>query len=163
MGRKKTNAGVESSSGRKVVARNKIARVRYDIEKVVEVGVALVGTEVKSLRAGTANLRDAYADIRNGEVFLENCHIAPYAFGNISNHAPLRPQKLLLHKKEIKKLVGKVAERGYTLIPLEIYFVRGKAKVALGLGKGKRFFDRREEIRRRDIDRETERERRRYR
>ena len=150
--------------GRKVVARNKFARSLYQVEQVFEVGMALVGTEVKSLRAGTANLRDSFAEIRNGEVFLQNAHFAPYAFGNRANHDPTRPRKLLLHKREIKKLIGKVEQRGYTLIPLEIYFVRGKAKVSLALGKGKKTIDRREDIKRREMKREMDREiRRRYR
>jgi len=145
--------------GRKVVARNKVARARYEIENVIETGIELRGTEVKSIRSGGANLRDSYADVRNGEVFLENCHIAPYSFSNRFNHDPLRTRKLLLHRREINKLIGKVAEKGYTLVPLEIYFTpRGKAKVSLGVGKGKKLFDRRETIRRRDINRDMQRE-----
>ena len=141
-----------------MVARNKAARARYEIENVIESGIELRGTEVKSIRSGGANLRDSYADVRNGEVFLENCHIAPYSFSNRFNHDPLRPRKLLLHRREINKLIGKVAEKGYTLVPLEIYFTRGKAKVSLGVGKGKKLFDRRETIRRRDINRDMQRE-----
>jgi len=163
MSRRDSNTGDKTGSGKKVVARNKIARYRFEIDNVIEAGMALIGTEVKSLRAGGATMRDSYATIRGGEVFLEHCHIAPYAFGNRANHEPMRSRKLLLQKKEIKKLIGKVAERGYTLVPLEIYFVRGKAKVTLGVGKGKKTADRREEIRRRDMDRDMEREKRRYR
>ena len=141
-----------------MVARNRPARARYEIEDVIEAGMMLLGTEIKSIRGGGANLRDSYAGVRDAEIFLENCHIAPYAFGNRSNHDPLRSRKLLLHRREINKLIGKVAERGYTLVPLEIYIQRGKAKVSLGVGKGKKTFDRREEIRRRDIDRDMQRE-----
>ncbi len=144
--------------GRKVVARNRAARARYEIESVIEAGMMLLGTEIKSVRGGGANLRDSYADVRDTEIFLENCHIAPYAFGNRSNHDPLRSRKLLLHKREINKLIGKVAEKGYTLVPLEIYLMRGKAKVSLGVGKGKKTFDRREEIKRRDLNLEMQRE-----
>ena len=147
-----------ADQGRKVVASNRPARARYEIEDVIEAGMMLLGTEIKSIRGGGANLRDSYADVRNAEIFLENCHIAPYAFGNRSNHDPLRSRKLLLRRREINKLIGKVAEKGYTLVPLEIYIQRGKAKVSLGVGKGKKTFDRREEIRRRDINREMQRE-----
>ena len=147
--------------GRKVVARNKFARSSYEIEETFEAGMALVGTEVKSLRAGSANLRDSFADVRNGEVFLENAHIAPYAFGNRANHNPLRSRKLLLHKREIKKLIGKVTQRGFSLVPLEIYFVKnGKAKVSLALGRGKKTYDRREDIKKREMQREMDREKR---
>jgi len=143
-----------------VVARNKQARHRFDIEEVTEAGMVLTGTEVKSLRGGQASLRDAYATVRNGEVFLENCHIAPYSHANFANHDPYRPRKLLLRGREIKRLIGKVTEKGYTLVPLEIYFNdRSLAKVSLGLGKGKKVHDRREEIKRRDLDREMQRER----
>lgn len=140
----------KNDEGHKVVARNKFAKALYEIEEVFEAGIVLVGTEVKSLRAGNANLRDSYADIRNGEIILQNAHIAPYAFGNRANHDPLRPRKLLLHKREIKKLIGKVEQRGYTLVPLEIYFKNGKAKVALALAKGKKTVDRRESIKRKE-------------
>lgn len=163
MSKSKKSSGKDSDPSRKVVARNKIARHRYEFEDYYEAGMALVGTEVKSLRNGGAALRDSYADVKSGEVFLENCHIAPYSFGNRANHDPLRSRKLLMHKREIKKLIGKIAERGYALVPVEIYFTGGKAKVKLGLGKGKKTLDRREEIKKRDMERDMERERRRYR
>lgn len=146
-----------TDEGRKVVARNKFARSLYDIEESFEAGMALWGTEVKSLRAGSASLRDSFADVRHEEVFLENAHFAPYAFGNRANHDPLRSRKLLLHKREIKKLIGKVTQRGYTLVPLEIYFVNGKAKISIALGKGKRTIDRREDIKKREMQREMDR------
>lgn len=148
---------INKEENRKVVARNKFAKALYDIEEVFETGIALLGTEVKSLRAGNANLRDSYADIRNGEIFLQNAHIAPYAFGNRVNHDPLRQRKLLLHKREIKKLIGKIEQRGYTLVPLEVYFKNGKAKVALALAKGKKTVDKRESIKRKEQQIEMER------
>lgn len=144
--------------GRKIVARNKRAHALYDIERSFEAGMVLQGTEVKSLRAGNANLRDSYAAIQNGEVFLHNAHFSPYAYGNRANHDPQRPRKLLLKKSEIKKLIGKVQIRGYSLIPLDLYFnKRGKAKLTLALAKGKRPIDRREDIKRKDMDRDMER------
>ncbi len=162
MARKKKKKASGEADGRKVVARNKRARHRFDIEEVMEAGIVLAGTEVKSLREGQAGLREAYADIKDGEVYLENCHIAPYSHATYANHDPYRPRKLLLHGQQIKRLIGKVAEKGYSLVPLEIYFSRGLAKVSLGLGKGKKVVDRREEIKRRDLDREMQREKSRY-
>lgn len=120
--------------------------------------MALCGTEVKSLREGKANLKDSYAKIRAGEVFLVNAHISPYSHGNVQNHEPLRERKLLLHKAEIKRLTGKTEEKGLTLIPLKVYFERGRAKVELALARGKREYDKRETIKRRDLQREIERE-----
>ncbi len=138
----------------KTVVTNRKARHLYDILETLEAGIVLQGTEVKSLRAGKANLGDAYARIKNGEVWLEDMHISPYEHGNVYNHDPLRPRKLLLHKREIKRLMGKVQEKGLTLIPLRVYFKRGKAKVELALAKGKKIYDRREAIKRRDQERE---------
>lgn len=162
MGKAKSGSKDKYGDGRKVVARNKTARYKYDIEDVYEAGVALAGTEVKSLRGGQADLRDSYADIRNGEVFLENCHIAPYFFGNRANHITMRSRKLLLHRSEIKKLVVRVNEKGFTLVPLEIYFKNGKAKIAVGVAKGKKTYDRREDIRKKDVARDMEREQSNY-
>lgn len=142
----------------KVVAENRKARHDYFIEETYEAGIALVGTEVKSLRAGKANLRDSYAEVINGEVFLQNMHISPYEKGNRFNHDPKRPRKLLLHKREIRRLLGGTTQRGYTLIPLRIYFKRGKAKVELALARGKKLYDKRESIARRDAEREIARE-----
>ena len=144
--------------GKKVVASNKYARSLYELEESFEAGIALFGTEVKSLRDGQANLRDSFADVRGGEVWLENAHIAPYAFGNRANHISLRSRKLLLHKAEIKKLIGKVSQRGYTIVPLEIYFKNGKAKVLVALGKGKRTVDRRQDVMEREAKRDMDRE-----
>lgn len=142
---------------KKVVAQNRKAHRDYWIEETYEAGIALKGSEVKALREGRVSLKDGYAQIENGEVFLLNVHISPYAHGNYFNHDPLRPRKLLLHKREIKRLIGKVQQRGYTLIPLSIYFTRGKAKVELALAKGKKLYDRREELKRKALEKEFER------
>ena len=142
----------------KVVVTNRKAYHDYFIEEKFEAGIVLQGTEVKSLRDGRVNLRDSYASVRNGEVFLYHCHISPYSHGNIMNHDPIRVRKLLLHKKEINKLLGKTLQKGLTLIPLRIYFSkRSQAKVELGLAKGKKLYDRRESIKTREAGREVER------
>ncbi|HZO20144.1 MAG TPA: SsrA-binding protein SmpB [Gemmatimonadaceae bacterium] len=140
------------------VARNKRARHDYHILETWEAGVVLSGTEVKSLRQGKANLTDAYATVRDGEVFLLNLHIAPYEQGNQFNHDPTRTRKLLLHKKEIRRLIGGVERQGLTLIPLELFFnARGKAKVTIGLAKGKKLHDKRADQRKREDEREMAR------
>lgn len=145
----------------KMVCQNRKARHDYFILDEYEAGIVLLGTEVKSLRLGRANLKDSHANIRNGEVFLDNLHIGVYPFTAHGNHDPLRPRKLLLHRDEIKRLTGKVKEKGQTLIPLRVYFKGGKAKVTLALAKGKRKYDKREAIRKRDEKRDIEREKRR--
>jgi len=142
---------------KKMVTENRKARHNYFIDDQLEAGMALLGTEVKSLRLGRAHLKDAYAKIKQGEVFVYQLHIGAYPFAHYGNHDPLRPRKLLLHKSEIKRLYGKVNEKGYSLIPLRIYFVNGKAKIILGLAKGKRKYDKREAIRKRDQKRELDR------
>jgi SsrA-binding protein len=142
----------------KVVATNRKAYHDYFIEEKFEAGIMLTGTEVKSLREGRANLQDSYASVKDGETFLYHCHISPYSHGNLMNHDPLRVRKLLLHKKEIHKLLGKTQQKGLTLVPLRIYFSeRGKAKVELGLAKGKKLHDRRDTIKSREASREVER------
>ncbi len=141
----------------KLVCTNRKATHDYYIEDKFEAGLALLGSEVKSLRAGRANLRDSYAAINEGEVFLHNCHISPYAEANQFNHEPRRTRKLLLHKKEIKKLLGKTTERGYTLVPLKLYFKEGKVKLQLALGKGKKLYDKRRSIKEREDKRDLER------
>ncbi len=141
----------------KLVAENRKARHNYFIEDTFEAGMVLTGTEVKSLRQGRANLKDSYARIKNGEVYVYQLHISPYPFAYYGNHDPLRPRKLLLHKYEIQKLYGKINEMGHSLIPLRIYFKSGKAKILLGLAKGKRKYDKRETIRRRDEQRDMDR------
>ena len=139
------------------IARNKRARFDYHILDTFEAGLVLKGTEVKSLREGKANISDAYGIIRDGEAFLLNLHISPYERGGYTNHEPDRTRKLLLHRKEIRRLIGAVEREGLTLIPLELYFKKGVAKVALALGKGKKLHDRRETERTRDADREIAR------
>jgi SsrA-binding protein len=142
----------------KAVATNRKAYHDYFIEEKFEAGIILQGTEVKSLRDGRVNLQDSYASVRDGEVFLHHCHISPYSHGNLMNHEPLRVRKLLLHKEEINKLLGKTQQKGLTLIPLRIYFSkRGHAKVELGLAKGKKLYDRRDSIKAREAGREVER------
>ncbi|MBW1746778.1 MAG: SsrA-binding protein SmpB [Deltaproteobacteria bacterium] len=143
---------------KKIITENRKARHNYFIEDIYEVGMVLVGTEVKSLRIGRVNLKDSYAKIKNGEVFVYQMHIGAYPFAQDNNHEPLRPRKLLLNKHEIKKLYGKVNEMGYSLIPLNIYFKKGKVKMTLALARGKRKYDKRETIRRRDQKRELDRE-----
>lgn len=143
----------------KTICTNKKAFHDYHIEDKYEAGIVLTGTEVKSLREGKANLKDSYAKIKNGEVYLINAHISPYSCGNIYNHEPKRDRKLLLHKREINRLIGKVNERGYTIVPLALYFnKRNIAKVELGIAKGKTLYDKRESIKRRDEKRLAERE-----
>ena len=139
------------------VATNRKAYHDYFIEETVEAGMALQGTEVKSLRSGLANLTDSYAIIKNNEIFLLNANISPYPQGNLANHEPLRTRKLLLHKEEIRKLTWKMTQKGFTLIPLKIYFVRGKAKVLIGLAKGKKVYDKRDTIKEKESKREVER------
>jgi SsrA-binding protein len=142
----------------KVVATNRKAFHDYFIEERYEAGIMLQGTEVKSLREGRVNLQDSYASVRGNEVFLHQCHISPYSHGNIMNHDPTRVRKLLLHKTEIHKLLGKTQQKGLTLIPLRLYFSkRGYAKVELGLAKGKKLYDRRETIKSREAGREVQR------
>ncbi len=139
------------------VTTNRKAYHDYFIEETIEAGMALLGTEVKSLRSGLANLTDSYVLIRHDEAFLFNATISPYPHGNIMNHEPLRTRKLLLHKEELRKLVVKIMQKGFTLIPLKIYFVRGKAKVLIGLAKGKKAYDKRETIKEKESKREVER------
>ncbi len=147
---------------KKIVAENRKARHNYFIEDKYEAGMVLLGTEVKALRHGSANLKDSYAKIVNGEVFVYQMHIGPYAFAYYGNHESLRRRKLLLHKDEIKKLYGKVNEKGYSLIPLRLYFKKGKVKMSLALARGKHSYDKRETIKRRDEKRELERTKKEY-
>jgi SsrA-binding protein len=141
----------------KVISVNRQAYHDYTVEQTVEAGIALVGTEIKSIRDGKVNLRGSYALIRNGEAWLENAHIAVYDFGNRFNHEPLRRRKLLLHRREIQQLEHKVATKGLTLIPLKLYLKGGHAKLELGLCRGKKLYDKREAIAERDVKREMER------
>jgi SsrA-binding protein len=139
------------------VAVNRRAYHDYFVDEKYECGIMLTGTEVKSLRAGRCNLRDGFVRIDGNEAWLENVHISPYAQGNLMNHDPLRPRKLLLHRKQIASLIGKVRQKGYTLIPLRVYFTRNHAKVEVGLGRGKREYDKRQSIAERDAKREIAR------
>ncbi|HHV45253.1 MAG TPA: SsrA-binding protein SmpB [Firmicutes bacterium] len=141
----------------KVITENRKARHDYHIEETYEAGIVLSGTEVKSLRLGRANLTDSYAGVENGEVFLYNCHISPYDHGNRFNHEPKRKRKLLLHRREINRLVGLTQQKGYTLVPLRMYFTRGLAKVELALARGKRSYDKREDLAKRDTQRQIAR------
>ncbi len=147
----------KAPAGQKIIAQNKTARLNYFIEDIYEAGIALVGTEVKALREGKANLKDSYALVKDGEVFVHEMHISPYTFGNRENHDPLRVRKLLLHKGEIKRLYGKSRERGLALIPLKLYFKSGKVKMEIGVGRGKKLYDKRESLRDKDDRREMER------
>lgn len=141
----------------KVVIRNRRARFNYHIEDTYEAGLVLVGTEVKSLREGKGNLQDAYAEVRNGEVWVNNFHISPYDKGNRFNHDPKRPKKLLLNRREINRLWGLTQQKGYTLVPLRVYFKRGRAKMELAVARGKKLYDKREDIAARDAQREMDR------
>jgi len=144
-----------SAPARKMIAENRKARHDFHIVERVEAGIALTGTEVKSLRDGGGNIRESYAQLRNGEVFLVGANIAPYRQGNLQNHEPVRDRKLLLHRREIHQLGVKVAQRGMTLVPLALYLTNGKVKLELGLARGKKAHDKRESIKRKDIERET--------
>jgi SsrA-binding protein len=154
---------VASDQGKKIIASNRRARHDYTIEDTVEAGLVLTGTEVKSLRAGRATLTDGYGQIADNEAWLYGVHIPEYTHGTWTNHEPRRTRKLLLHRKEIDRLASSVNERGLTLIPLSLYFSGGKVKVELGLARGKRAYDKRQELARRDAAREIERELRRRR
>ena len=157
-------AKAEKKSGEgatKLIAQNKKAFHDYEILERFEAGLVLLGTEVKSLREGRANLRDSYARLKKGEMFLFGLHISPYTHASYENHDPERERKLLLHRTEIKRLMIKMQERGFSLIPLKVYFSNGRAKVELGLGKGKKEYDKRESIKRKEETREMDRLRKR--
>ena len=152
-----TRNGKPSADGFELVVDNRKAHHDFFIEETLEAGLALTGTEVKSLRAHRANLRDSYARIKNGEAFLESVHIGAYAPAGQFSHKETRPRKLLMHRREIDKLWGRVREKGYSIVPLKIYFKNGRAKVELGLAKGKHSYDKRDVLARRASDREIER------
>ena len=147
----------KENTAQKLIASNKTARLNYDIGDTYEAGIVLSGTEVKALRAGKANIKDSYAVVNDNEVYLREMHISHYDHGNRFNHEPLRPRKLLLHKSEIRKLYGKSREKGLALVPLKLYFKNGKVKVEIGIGKGKKLYDRREDIKQRDERRDISR------
>ena len=143
----------EKPAGEKSVATNKKAFHEYFILETFEAGIVLLGTEVKAIREGRLNLKDSYAMVQSGEMFLFNCHISPYSHGNRENHDPTRTRKLLLHEREIRKLIGKTQEKGLTLVPLRVYLKRGRVKVELGVARGKKLIDKRETERRKEADR----------
>ena len=140
---------------RRVICENRRARFEYDLEKHTEAGLVLLGTEVKAIREGRVNLRDSYARVEEGEIFVYSIHISPYSHRGYADHEPLRRRKLLLHRHEIRKLIGKTVERGMTLVPVRMYFKNGSVKIAVSLAKGKKDYDKRDAIKKRDTDRET--------
>ena len=142
----------------KLIAENRKARHDYFVLEQLETGISLAGTEVKSLRLGEVNLKDSWVEIENGELFVLGMHISPYEKGNIFNKDPLRVRKLLLHKSQIQKLIGNSAEKGYTIVPLQVYFSNGRAKIEIGLAKGKKLYDKRQDIAKKDQKREAEKE-----
>ena len=143
-------------TGQKIIADNRKARHDYFVIETYEAGISLAGTEVKSVRGGNVNLKDSYCEVDGGELYALGVHISPYEQGNIFNKDPLRPKKLLMHKREIMKLTGLVSREGYTLVPLSLYFKGSHVKMAIGLCKGKKLYDKREDAARRDADRDTE-------
>ena len=146
------------AEGVKIAARNQKAFHEYFIDEKFEAGIELTGTEVKSIRLGTLSLKEAWCQIKDGQLFIRQMHIAPYEQGNIFNKDPLRPKKLLMHKSEIRKLIGKIAEKGYTLVPVEVYFKGSLVKVDIALAKGKKQYDKRQDIAKKDMRREAERD-----
>jgi SsrA-binding protein len=144
------------------IIRNKKARFQYEISEVFEAGIVLKGTEVKSIRQKKVSIQESYARLINGEVFIVGMTINPYEMGNRFNHEPVRERKLLLHKKEIKRIIGKLNEKGYTLVPIKMYIKNGKVKIEVGLGKGKSLYDKRKTIQNRDMNRDMQREMKRY-
>jgi SsrA-binding protein len=148
----------QKKTGEKLIATNKTARMNYAIEDTWEAGISLLGTEVKSLREGRVNLKEAYAAVQDGEVFIHDMNISPYSHGNRLNHDPLRTRKLLLHKGEIRRLYGKTREKGMALVPLRIYFKDGRVKLQIGVGRGKRLYDKRESLKKK-TDRKEMKER----
>ena len=148
---------MEKKDAQKIIAENRKARHDYFVIEAFEAGVELFGTEVKSLRGGGVNLKDSYCDIDGGEIFALGVHISPYEMGNIFNRDPLRPKKLLMHKREIMKIAGLISREGYTIVPLSLYFKGSYVKMCIGLCKGKKLYDKRESIAKRDADRNIER------
>ncbi len=147
-----------AKESKKLIANNKKAHHDYFLEEVYETGIALVGTEVKSLRMGKCSIKEAFIRIENGEVMIYGMHISPYDKGNIFNRDPLRPRKLLMHKSEIRKLLGKIKEKGYTIVPVSVYFKGSLVKVEIALARGKKLYDKRQDIAKKDAKREAERD-----
>lgn len=148
----------DERSGKKLIANNKKAFFDYFIEEQLEVGIELFGTEVKSVRAGKCSIKEAYVDARDGQLMIYGMNITPYEKGNIFNKDPMRDKRLLAHKKEILKLQGQLAQKGYTILPLEVYLTRGRVKLLIGLGRGKKLYDKRDSIAKKDLRREVERD-----
>lgn len=144
---------MSKNNGRKIIANNKKARHEYFLEEIIEAGIVLKGTEVKSVRQGKVSVKEAFCHIENGELFIDNMHISPYKEGNQFNVDPIRRRKLLVHKKQIHKLIGQTKEKGYTIVPVQIYLSKGKVKVEIALAKGKKLYDKRESIAKRDSER----------
>ena len=144
---------MSKNNGRKIIANNKKARHEYFLEEIIEAGIVLKGTEVKSVRQGKVSVKEAFCHIENGELFIDNMHISPYKEGNQFNVDPIRRRKLLVHKKQIHKLIGQTKEKGYTIVPVQIYLSKGKVKVEIALVKGKKLYDKRESIAKRDSER----------
>lgn len=142
----------------KLIAKNPVARHNFNIIDTIETGIVLSGTEIKSIRAGKVNLKDSYAGIKNGEVYIYSMHISPYEHGNIFNKNPLRDRKLLLNKNEIRKLIGQIQQKGYTLVPISLYFKGSFVKLELGIGKGKKLYDKREDIKKKDAEMQINRQ-----
>ena len=158
MATKSKNKNSGSSGGIKIIADNRKARFQYEILDTYEAGLALTGTEVKSIREGKVNLGDGFANVRNGEAWLHNVHISPHSMTNLAyNHEPKRTRKMLLHKQEIRKLIGQVEQKGLTLIPLKMYFKNGRVKVAIALGKGKKLHDKRDSLKKKQDKRDMDR------
>ncbi|MPY89828.1 MAG: SsrA-binding protein SmpB [Luteitalea sp.] len=143
------------SMAERPIADNRKARHDYELFETLEAGIVLVGTEVKAIREGRVNLRDSYARVENGEVYVHNIHISPYSHRGYATHEPLRPRKLLLHRAEIRRLIGKAVEKGFTLVPVHLYFKAGRVKVALSVARGKKVHDKRESVKRREAEREA--------
>ena len=141
----------------KLIAKNPVARHNYTIEDTIEAGIVLTGTEIKSIKQGKVNLKDSYAGIKNGEVYIYSMHVNPYEHGNIFNKDPMRDRKLLLNRREINKLIGKTQTKGYTLVPMSLYFKGAIVKVELGIGKGKKLYDKREDIAKKDAQKKIQR------
>jgi len=144
------------SDGIKIIAKNKKATHDFFIEEKYEAGIELVGTEVKSIRAGKVNLRDSYAQVKNGELWVYNMHVSPYENGNIFNKDPMRQRRLLMHKREINKLLGLTSQKGFSLVPLTVYLKRGRVKIEIGLARGKKLYDKRADMKEKDIKRSIE-------
>lgn len=141
----------------KIIAKNPVARHDYTIIDTIETGIVLTGTEIKSIRSGKVNLKDSYASIQKGEVYVHTMHISPYEHGNIFNRDPIRDRKLLLNKREIRKLIGLIQQKGYTLVPISLYFKGNFIKLELGIGKGKKLYDKREDLKKKEVERKLQR------